>query len=1424
MSATLLSRVLPVPVGDEVVELSLDDLPVDIEDYVQVLREERSAGHFWMKLASECGARKRLQDCEMVLQSAIQTLSMDPRQGYRPSQASAEECAPFHAMLSTLYLARARPNPKVILPEAKFQNLTTNATIEPKERQQQAAASHAQSAAVGAVPPMMKGRATLRHGVLLGRGIFLTVTGRTDEALKAFDDVLRFQARNPAALMGKACCLLRKRAYANALKIYQEVLAISLAQNARAAQEAATAAAADGDAAHNPASKWLGPDPRVGIGLCLHGLGKLAEARRAWARAIAVDPKNPSPHLLLGLSKLNAAKQLARLPRDLMRGGVTEVQARAAVYKEGLAHVEASWKLDNKVAMTAIALAEHITARAVATAATNREAAQKEFGRALKLGEHAIQYADSKAAVLQAWLVFARTAHLCSYSSQASSGAVADEIELRSLAQRYYGRVIEDYSRGPPGGGAGPSADASNSLAPAHALAALGLAQLQVARGEALGAKNTLEGILSRPASTSSSCIELSLLSAAVRAQSHPGATAAEKQADQDRARILLDRTLRSVEAARAETRGARPSDDLDVVIQTLALADKADQAINGSDDSLAPGLAIARTALGTEKLGKLALKELALLGDDVLAHVQMADLVRAGGPQDLSRAVSSYVTALRTLRVKQLDLGGEELALKKGQELAEAEQLAVRLRANLGALLGLRGMEEHSPQASLRCLTLAVSQLQEALSGAGRATTSASLDAEKTVTLYNLGRVLELTGAFDDARKAYDAVLTNHPEYVHAKTRQALLLASQEASRGVKAATQMANTLFKEALNSDPADIDTRSTYICFLAGELPGSPVPPQWDGIKETIAQLFIGPNSPQAASLFGGATAARAVSDEARHDPYTLASLGWTYYNIAHSLKPGPNQRKERTRALLRAVDLMDKALAADSRCAFAAQGLAILSAEGSLLDLGLPPNTTLSSLPDADVRRKKGADDAINLLGKLREVRADGDDGSVNICMGHAFMVKEDYERALKSYELAHRRHLSSQQDNNKEEAAEGKPSILQYMARAEYWLGQRTKSYKTTAHSLVYLQEALDVLQKRASEAGGSAGAAGGMLQEIKYVRYNMAVTRQKVLQMLFDASIESRSLEDLQSAVSQLDEAQRTFGELVDDARAGQLSYITAEIVEQRQMYGETSLVRGAERHVQEQAEYEERTKAERDAVAARKRERAEKEEKERAEREERDKEERERIKEERKKALEAARAWEYLREDMLAETEKKKRSSGGGGGGGGRRGGKKGAGRKKKTEEGGSEIETSDSERDVGGPLDEEEDDPNIVSDHSSQEGDGGLTESEEEAVASGAESEGEEGEDAAARRARKLKKLSDKKRRKEEKKDRKRKKKERRESGGGGEKRKKKKKKPSTDAAGSDDEEEGESRPSKKQKKQKTKRPTKEDDLIDSDEEIL
>ncbi|PWZ01253.1 hypothetical protein BCV70DRAFT_199601 [Testicularia cyperi] len=1351
-------RTLDLPVAvNESISLELDPLPPadDIQVFLEALVYERPPSKYWTRLASQLWFENRADEARQVCTQGVQVLAP-----YKPAEA-----VPLYGLLSAFGLSQASTAPKQVLPDAKYQRLAGQRNKDALYREANATIARAHQ-----TDPQ-------HHVNQLSRGIAATANADNDAALRTFDAILAKHPRHAIALLGKACILLRKRQYAPALKIYQQVLEISLVIQSHADKDE-----------HSNILGWRGPDPRVGIGLCLWGLGHHDAARKAWKRAVQLNKANAPAHLLLGISSLNVAKQTAKLVPGTFGAHVerSEDEARQLAYTEGMQSLQESWKLEKRNAMTAIAMSDFFTSKAsqaemsaAATAAGGTandaasiqayQAAMGHYTTALKLAEHAIQYADSRSAVMHANLAFARASHLASHLPIASA-----KIELRLQAQKSYSRVVDDLAKTP----SAASAALNGQMPPGLALATLGLAQCYVANRDPLAAINALDNLTNRPSAIASvtPMIELSLLAASLRVKSTPGATPSERRADAERARIMLDRALRLIEAAKVEAYGESAQTQDPDEFPSSSPAAKGE---NPGDASGPLGKAL--LTIRTEDLSKAALEAIASLGSDPLTRVEFAKTLQF---EDLARTATAFSESLEVVRSR---IAGSSSG--KTDDSAADASLVASLETCLGAVLAIRAGDIPDNDANRSeerswLLSRAAMRLESAISGAVaavpadasgqvRAEIQRAVDAVKLVASYNFGRVNEAIGNVDMARQAYEALLNAHPEYVDAKVRLAILNVSRAPAPGPDAAPQFkaqrdaANALFKEALASDPGNLDTRATYVCFLAGEFPGNPVP-AWAAIKDFTAQLFAGPSDAASKAVFGSATAAKAAADEGRRDAHTLASLGWTYYQLAiHAT--GSNAKAERGKGMMRATDLMDKALQSDPRCAFAAQAMAILLAEDAFAETAGGVSQTLpAALGGApEERRKRNADEAIAILSKLREVR---DAPSVHVCTGHALMQKEEYERALRAYETALKRFSDGS----------GNAMIRQCIARAEYAVGMKSKQFASLKSSMANLERARELVSHERGKGH----------PECRQIEYNYAVTAQKALQMLFDLPKDRKSAADLRDAVRAVEKVQPLLtapaegaepvesefgkqGALLEAAKRGHLLWISVDIVEQRGKYGASSLLQRATQVVADQERHEEEIRAQREAVFAARKEKEVLREQERIRKEEEYRQQIEQMAEKRRAMREEAAKIEYVREttpdkeprrraqkrgDVTsgeedapdAEREKgRKRKRGGAAGS--RGGGKKKGGKKQKN------LDTAES--------DEDDDDDNNSDDDEGLFGGGGSgsdssddnndeEDGDEEIIRNGVELLAAEGDEGSTRRGKSLAKLSKSKKQKKSK----------------------------------------------------------------------
>ncbi|KAE8254867.1 hypothetical protein A4X06_0g694 [Tilletia controversa] len=1422
------SITLPVNAGHESGSAETEDLVIpaeelldNINDIVAIVRDEpkplptRYVRDVALQALFQGG---QIEQALRVLRAGLDRIS---QYRPRPDQEKYYETWPLATLLAAINMSLSRAAPKVIIPDAKFQNLITQ-----RQKSQYLAEAHSLLFAKPGQHRLVEPRQEGQIAVMLTRALLLSLSGAVadlESSLKLYENVLASEgnANNAVALLGKASILLRKRMYMQALRTYQHALKVTLTLG----------------------SNWRGPDPRIGIGLCLHSLGRTEDARTAWTRAVELAAQSPYPQssgtsasLLLGISSLNIARSTGSLVPGSFGAhiSVTETVARDTAYAGGIKSIQEAFQANNRAvlttslpsigknAMAAVVLAEHFCERgrlllseaidhSSSIGSMDNEAKLNEslrmFRQSLKLGEHATQYADSRQAVVHAWLIFARTAHVASTHPLAEELLPTGAAALSAQAMTYFQRAVEDITRGAGGpargsalskdSGSGSSSSNQSANLTALPLALLSLAQLQLSAARALNALATLDSLLA-PSSASlrgagagaggavsvlasslpqHTLLELGIFSAALRSWQYKQAGAAtveDRAKERDRAKLTLERALRMVEGARAEVAlgqsgtdgfglggndgdegaaaestmvGWKENEEERAELRAEAAANMipADQAPNDDDASggeVAAQILIARSGLAGEGLGRASLKKVARIGrEDPLLYAQMAELLES---EHSSRRRAGHMYWEGISRVNELLEQVQRTDLEAGPSnrskarRAELLKLRVYLKANLGSLLVLRGMQasgfgsntpwavgSDSGASAMRTYLLergrgyletALGMLSGAESaelqvsaanlgamGSAGVASGSELDLEpiKVIAAYNVGRAYELMGQLESADAAFGAVLQQHPEYIDARVRLAILAVS--GSRTSSKHRQTAMSLFKEALQSNPSDLDARAAFVCFLAGELPGSPTPPQWNVIKELSSQLFCGA-TPQGVKIFGTNAAAKLAQEEGRKDAFMLASLGWAYYQIALHTSGGSNSRAERSKGVNRAADLYDKALEQDPQCAFAAQGLAVLLAEDIIGDLvaqaaqspaathgaharlgtkAISPQELAAAngmLPvgDVEIRRRKGAELALGVLSKLREVR---DDGSVFVCMGHALMNKDENERALKAYELASSRYYEDKD-----------PLVLQYLARAEYALGVQRRSPAHLKRSVDYLKAAQTIWHAKDTPAAN---------MEAKFARYNAAVTAQKRVQMLFELDMEKKTLVEMKEAVESLQEAQESFTALLPDAKAGQLSFIDQHVIDQRIQYGESSLLRQSDKALADKAAHEAEVQRVRELFATQQREKEEAKIQARAQAEEAKRAREAEIAAERKRAREEASQIEYIREttpDPAEKKARKKKEKGAKGGGGdadlfsgdeddeGGAGGPSGAGGKKQPKEKKrkklTQVEISDSE----------------------------------------------------------------------------------------------------------------------------------------------
>ncbi|KAM6502121.1 RNA polymerase II-associated protein [Amanita muscaria] len=539
-------------------------------------------------------------------------------------------------------------------------------------------------------------------------------------------------------------------------------------------------------------------------------------------------------------------------------------------------------------------------------------------------------------------------------------------------------------------------------------------------------------------------------------------------------------------------------------------------------------------------------------------------DEARANGPSRASRLVGEdmdmHIEIARLWQGENFDRMGK--ALKEALRLSEAAgKVDSRLLNNLGVLQHLENN-----------LNEARSLYESALTNAASLEPSVG-EGLSTSMLYNLARVYEDLGEDMLAKEAYDKLSLRHPEYVDAKIRLAHMQLNINR-------LPESHELLKQCLTSQSNNLNIRAYYTYFL------------------------IQSNLTRAAKDFVFAT----LKDHDKYDVYSLCAAGWIHYNQSRESRENTvDGIRERKRGFQRSAEFYDKALQLDSMCAFAAQGLAIVTAEDALGTLGgALPGATGSSADEAQ-KRFKNARDALDVFAKVRESI---DDGSVYVNMGHCYYVRDEFDRAIESYETALSRFYSGHN-----------VSVLLCLCRSWYSKAIKDQSHSAMNTASKYAQMALHIQPWD------------------KAIVYNIAMIQQKSAEMLFAISPSKRTLKDLERVIEQAVHAQKLFGSLASD-HSPMVPY-SRDIADQRRKYGE-SMLRKADEHIAAQQQYEAETHAKLEAARRKRQEEKDRQEALERQRMEELKKAGEKLAEERRLAREQAMEW--TREVRMDSDEEKK------------------------------------------------------------------------------------------------------------------------------------------------------------------------------------
>ncbi|KAF8971112.1 RNA polymerase II-associated protein [Flammula alnicola] len=457
-----------------------------------------------------------------------------------------------------------------------------------------------------------------------------------------------------------------------------------------------------------------------------------------------------------------------------------------------------------------------------------------------------------------------------------------------------------------------------------------------------------------------------------------------------------------------------------------------------------------------------------------------------------IAEDIEMHAEIARLWQEESLDRMGK--ALKEALRISQASgQTDPRLINNIGVLHHLEGN-----------LAEAQTMYENALTSA---TTLSSDVAEglSTTVLYNLARVYEDEGEESLAKDAYEKLLSRHSEYVDAKIRQAQMLTNINRPND-------AHDLLKQALASQNNNLNLRAFYTYFL------------------------IHSGSPKIAKEFVFTT----LKDHDKHDVYSLCAAAWIIYQQSRESRETTSKAiDERKRGFQRSAEFYEKALQLDPMCAFAAQGLAIITAEDALGTMGGAYTRT----PGIDEGRKRlqSAREALDVFAKVRESI---NDGSVYFNIGHCYYARDEFDRAIESYETASTRFYGGHN-----------VPVLLCLCRSWYAKAVKDQSFPAMKSALKYAQAALHIHPNE------------------KAIIYNIAMIQQKSAELLFSVNVAKRTLKDLQKVIDSATHAQKLFASLAADKSA--VVPYDRDIADHRRKYGD-GMLRKAEEHLANQRQFE--------------------------------------------------------------------------------------------------------------------------------------------------------------------------------------------------------------------------------------------------------
>lgn len=239
---------IPVQNSEEEVRVSLDQLPRDASDILDILKAEQAPLDVWLIIAREYFKQGKIEQFRQIL-----------------LEGSSHEIDEYYAEVRY---------ERIAILNALGAYYSYLGKIETKQREKDehfilATQYYNKASRIDMHDP----------STWVGKGQLLLAKGELEQASAAFKIVLDGDRDNVPALLGQACVQFNRGFYSDSLELYKRALQVF--------------------------PNCPGP-VRLGIGLCRYKLGQFQKARQAFQRVLQLDPENVEALVALGIIDFQA--------------------------------------------------------------------------------------------------------------------------------------------------------------------------------------------------------------------------------------------------------------------------------------------------------------------------------------------------------------------------------------------------------------------------------------------------------------------------------------------------------------------------------------------------------------------------------------------------------------------------------------------------------------------------------------------------------------------------------------------------------------------------------------------------------------------------------------------------------------------------------------------------------------------------------------------------------------------------------------------------------------------------------------------------------------------------------------------------------------------------------------------------------------